>query len=146
MFHFTCSSAKTLPSGLQDWDNASISQTHWWCAPWQSGVGGPVVINAMSILPSTWLCQQPYSDTRQLNLCKTFPPLKHAGRGKPFIPKAFWTHSKCRCCLYVMLQGKYLFLKIFLNLLLRRKKKPGQSSSLLSAKFFKLCNLNHRTM
>lgn len=37
------------------------------------------------------------------------------------------------------------FKKVFLNLL-RRKKKPGQSSSLLSAKFFKLCNLNHRTM
>lgn len=132
MFHFTYGSGDNLPSGLQDWDNASVPQIHCQYVSWWSGVGGPMglVINATSILPRG-LCQQPYNGTRRLNLCEAFPPLEHAGRvsslfkGKNLsFRRCFELIRKCRCCLYAALQGKIFLFSCFLNLLLRGKKNP----------------------
>lgn len=131
MFHFTCSSGDNLPSGLRDWDNASIPQIRCQYVSWWSGVGGPMglVINATSIL-LRGLCQQPYNGTRRLNICETFPPLEHAGHVSSLFKeknlsfqRCFELIRKCRCCLYAVLQGKIFLFSCFLNLLLRRKKK-----------------------
>lgn len=107
-----------------------------------------LVIGAMSI-PPRGCCQQPYNGTRQLNLCKNFPLLKHTGnvsslfKEKTFHSEGVLNSFESADVVYMLwYKGKYSLFSCFLNLLLREKKN-GQGSSLLGAKFFKLCNLNH---
>lgn len=139
MFHFTCSSGDNLPSGLQDWDNASVPQIHCQYVLWWSGVGEPMslVINAPSIL-LRGLCQQPYNGTRQLNLCKSFPPLEHAGRVSSLFKEkslSFWRCfeliQKCRCCLNAVLQGKTFLFFMFSKLIIEEEKKKKSKNKKL---------------
>lgn len=148
MFHFTCSSGDNLPSGLWCWDNASNPQIHCQHVLWWSRVGGPMglVITAASI-PLRGLRQPLHNGTRQLNLCKNFPPLKHTGSiSSLFKGKTF--HSECvlnssESADVVIGENMYFFSRLSKLIEGEKNQQAWQGSTLLSAKFFKLCNLNH---
>lgn len=137
-----------MPSGLQDWDNASIAQIHCQCVSWCSGIRGPMglVISTVSVLPPG-LCQQPYNKTtRQLSLCEVFPSLKHSGREKNLYSKSVFNPFEVQILFICCVTGKIVLYSSFSKLIIEEEKKPEQSSSLLNAKFFKLCNLSHQPM
>jgi len=151
MFHSTCSSGDNLPSGLQDWDNASIPQIHCQYVSWWSRVRGPtgLVINATSVLPQG-LCQQPSvepdgSISARLSLhCGMLEGFLPCSKRKPFILKVFWTHWKVQMLFICCVTGENCPFFMFSKLIMEKKyPKTGQGSNFLSAKLFNLCNLIH---
>lgn len=105
-----------------------------------------LVINTGSVLPPG-LCQQPHNETtRQLSLCEAFPSPEHTGRGKTFHSKSVLNSFEVQILFICCVTGKIFLYVSFSKLVIAEEKKPEQGSSLLSAKFFKLCNLSHQPM